>query len=198
MIGYLSGTIQYSDLDAVCINVNGVGYYVLMPLTDLARYTNPGVKAEAYIHTHVREDAIQLYGFSSRSGLSLFEKLIGVQGVGPRTALACLSGMEADVLVRAIAEGDEARLTKVPGVGKKTAARIVLDLGDRFAKESLSSVLTSSSGGKQGALDDLRSALANLGYKTPQIDRALQKTKALAAETSDLQALLREALKHVS
>ena len=200
MIGYLNGLVQYVDLDAVCINVGGVGYHVLMPLPDIARATNPGAKVEAYIHTHVREDAFQLYGFSTRAGLSLFERLIGVQGVGPRTALACLSGMEADVLVRAIAEGDEARLTKVPGVGKKTAARIILDLGDRFAKESLSSVLTASSpaGAKAGALEDLRSALANLGYKAPQIDRALQKTKPLAKDTNDLQTLLREALKHVS
>jgi len=203
VIGYLNGLVQYVDLDAVCINVGGVGYHVLMPLPDLARATNPGAKVEAYIHTHVREDAFQLYGFSTRAGLSLFERLIGVQGVGPRTALACLSGMEADVLVRAIAEGDEARLTKVPGVGKKTAARIILDLGDRFAKESLSSVLTSSTpgspaGSSAGAIEDLRSALANLGYKAPQIERALQKTKPLAKETNDLQTLLREALKHVS
>ncbi len=199
MIGYLSGTVQYADLDAVCINVNGVGYHVLMPITDVARYTNPGTKAEAYIHTHVREDAIQLYGFSSRAGHSLFERLISVQGVGPRTALSALSGMDAETLIRAIAEGDEARLTKIPGVGKKTAARIVLDLGERMAKESLSSVLTSGvPAGQRGVLEDLRSALANLGYKAPQIDRALQKTKALAETTSDLQALLREALMHVS
>jgi Holliday junction DNA helicase RuvA len=195
MIGYLSGTVQYADLDAVCISVGGVGYHVLMPLTDVARATNPGAKVEAYVHTHVREDAIQLYGFSSRAGLSLFERLIGVQGVGPRTGLALLSALEADALVRAIAEGDEARLTKVPGVGKKTAARIVLDLGERMAKESLS---TSAPAGKRGVLEDLRSALANLGYKAPQIDRALQKTRALAETTTDLQALLREALKHVS
>lgn len=198
MIGYLTGTVQYADLDAVCINVGGVGYHVLMPITDVARSTNPGTKVEAYIHTHVREDALQLYGFSTRAGLSLFERLIGVQGVGPRTALALLSGMDVPVLVRAIAEGDEARLTKAPGVGKKTAARIVLDLGERMAKESLSSGLAGTPAGKQGVLEDLRSALANLGYKAPQIDRALQKTKALAEETSDLQALLREALKHVA
>lgn len=199
MIGYLIGVVQYADLDAVCINVGGVGYHVLMPVSDVARYTNAGTKAEAYIHTHVREDAIQLYGFSSRAGLSLFERLISVQGVGPRTALGILSGIEPELLVRAIAEGDEARLTKVPGVGKKTAARIVLDLRDRFAKESLSSGSSSSSSGtKPGALDDLRSALANLGYKAPQIDRALQKTKPLAETTTDLQTLLREALKHVT
>ena len=205
MIGYLSGTTQYADLDAICINVGGVGYHVLMPLTDVARASKPGTKLEAYIHTHVREDALVLYGFSTRAGLSLFERLLSVSGVGPRTALALLSGLEADVLVRAIAERDEGRLTKIPGVGKKTAQRILLELGDKMAKESLSSVLSPSLPltGKQRAFDDLRSALANLGYKAPQIDRALQKVKlALPAEAADdaqdLSLLLREALKHIS
>ncbi|MDP2339372.1 MAG: Holliday junction branch migration protein RuvA [Deltaproteobacteria bacterium] len=202
MIGYLSGTTQYADIDAICINVGGVGYHVLMPLTDVARASKPGSKIEAYVHTHVREDALQLYGFSTRSGLSLFLRLLSVSGVGPRTALALLSGIEADLLVRTIAEGDEARLTKIPGVGKKTAQRILLELSEKMAKESLSSPLTSSpsspASGKQRAVDDLRSALANLGYKTPQIDRALQKVKPLVDDGLDLSGLLREALKHVS
>lgn len=195
MIGFLSGTIQYADLDAVCVNVGGVGYVVAMPLPDVARFSQTGAKVEVYVHTHVREDAIVLYGFSSRAGLSLFERLTSVQGVGPRTALALLSGLEADALVRAIAEGDEARLTKVPGVGKKTAARILLELGEKMAKESLSS---GTGGARGGPLDDLRSALANLGYKAPQIDRALQKVKAMADGNADLSTLVREALKHVS
>lgn len=194
MIGYLSGVVQYSELDAVCINVNGVGYRVLMALPDVARYANAGTKAEAYIHTHVREDAILLYGFSSREHLALFERLTSVQGVGPKMGLGLLSGLDPDSLVRAIAEGDEARLTKIPGVGKKTAQRIILELGDKLAKQSLSSGV---SGAVVGPLDDLRSALANLGYKTPQIERALQKVKPLADEGKDLSALVREALKHI-
>lgn len=194
MIGYLKGTVQFSDLDAVCVNVGGVGYRVLMPLPDLARFSKNGADAEAFIHTHVREDAIVLYGFSSRDSLSLFERLTGVSGVGPRTALALLSGLDADSLVRCIAEGDEARLTKVPGVGKKTAQRIILELGDKLAKQSLSSGLGTATG---GPVDDLRSALANLGYKTPQIERALQKLKPLLDEGKDLSTLVREALKHM-
>jgi len=195
MIGYLSGVVQYTELDAVCINVNGVGYRVLMALPDVARYANAGTKAEAYIHTNVREDAIILYGFSSRDQLALFERLTSVQGVGPKMGLSLLSGMDPDSLIRAIAEGDEARLTKVPGVGKKTAQRMILELGDKMAKQSLSSGIA---GVKGGPLDDLRSALANLGYKTPQIERALQKVKPLADEGKDLSALVREALKHIS
>jgi holliday junction DNA helicase RuvA len=196
MIGYLAGTVQFSDLDAVCLNVAGVGYRLLMPLPDLARLSKNGTAAEVYVHTHVREDAIVLYGFSSRDSLSLFEKLTGVSGVGPRTALALLSGLDPDTLVRCIAEGDEARLTKIPGVGKKTAQRIILELGDKLAKQSLSSGIVG--GPMAGPLDDLRSALANLGYKTPQIDRALQKLKPLVeAGTTDLSTLVREALKQM-
>ena len=127
--------------------------------------------------------------------LALFERLTSVQGVGPKMGLSMLSGMDPDSLVRAIAEGDEARLTKIPGVGKKTAQRIILELGEKMAKQSLSSGLT---GARGGPLDDLRSALANLGYKTPQIERALQKVKPLADEGKDLSALVREALKHIS
>jgi holliday junction DNA helicase RuvA len=198
MIGYLAGVVQWSELDAVCVVVNGVGYRLLMTLPDLSKCATPGTKVELYVHTHVREDAIVLFGFSTRAGLSLFDRLIGVSGVGPRTALALLSGLDVDTLVRSIAEGDEARLTRVPGVGKKTAAHIILDLKDKLAKESLGATSKLGTGGKTGALDDVRSALANLGYKTPQIDRALQKVKALADGGASLSDVVREALKHVS
>lgn len=194
MIGYLRGVARLTDLESACIDVGGVGYRVLMPVPDLARLVH-GEVVEVFVHTHVREDAIVLFAFSERDGLELFERLLGVQGVGPKTALAALSGMSSSDLVRAIAERDEARLTKVPGVGKKTAARIVLDLADKMARESLGA--GPARGGKGGALDDLRSALANLGYKAPQIDRAVQKVRPLADGGQGLSDLVREALKHV-
>jgi Holliday junction DNA helicase RuvA len=194
MIGYLKGTVQLADVDAVIVVCGGVGYRVLLPLPDLARLSRPGSEAELFIHTHVREDAIVLFGFTARDGLALFERLLSVSGVGAKTALALLSGLDADALVRAIAEGDEARLTKIPGVGKKTAQRIILELADKLAKQSLSSV---TSGKAAGPVDDLRSALANLGYKAPQIERALQKLKPLVESGADLSALVREALKHM-
>ena len=103
MIGFLSGVVQYTEIDAVCINVNGVGYRVFMALPDVARFANAGTKVEAYIHTNVREDAIILYGFSARDQLALFERLTSVQGVGPKMGLSMLSGMDPDSLVRAIA-----------------------------------------------------------------------------------------------
>ncbi len=194
MIGWLKGTVRISDLTSVVVDVGGVGYRVLAPVGDLARLP-AGATAELHVHTHVREDAIVLYGFLAADGLELFEQLLAVSGVGPRTALALLSGMDAPDLVRAIAEGDEARLTKIPGVGKKTAARIVLELADKLAKQTLGALGRRPGG---GALDDLRSALANLGYRAPQIDRALTKVKPLADEGQGLSELVREALKHVA
>jgi Holliday junction DNA helicase RuvA len=195
MIAYLAGVARFVEGDAsggsAIVDVNGVGYRVLMPVPDLARLS-VGAKLEIHVHTHVREDAIVLFGFSSRDGLALFLRLLAVQGVGPKTALALLA-LDAADLVRAIAERDEARLTKIPGVGKKTAARIVLELAEAFAKEQLSS----STRPKGGTLDDLRSALANLGYKAPQIDRAVQKVKPLADDGENVASLVREALKHV-
>src|SRR4051794_5447091 len=137
-----------------------------MPVPDLARLVE-GAAAQVHVHTHVRADAIVLFAFAAKDGLAMFERLIAVQGVGPKTALGLLS-VDAPDLVRAIAEKDEARLTKIPGVGKKTAARIVLELADKMAKEALARPLNGHGG---GTLDDLRSALANLGYKAPQIDR---------------------------
>jgi holliday junction DNA helicase RuvA len=199
MIGFLSGVARFSDAESVCIDVGGVGYRVLMPVSDLARIAalEPPRKLEAFVHTHVREDAIVLFGFTEPAALELFERLLAVSGVGPKTALAALSGMSAVELVRVIAERDEARLTKVPGVGKKTAARIVLELGDKLAKESLGGPAPAGAPRRGGALDDLRSALANLGYKAPQIDRAVQKVRPLAEDGQGLSELVREALKHV-
>jgi Holliday junction DNA helicase RuvA len=192
MIGFLSGLLKHADVDAVLIDVNGVGYRVLMPVSDLVRMTVTA-PVEAWVHTHVREDAIVLFGFSTKEGLTMFERLIGVQGVGPRTALALLSAIDSGDLARVIGERDEARLTKIPGVGKKTAARIILDLADKMAKESLGQ----PRGSKGGTLDDLRSALANLGYKVPAIDRAVQSVKPLVDEGRGLSDLVREALRHV-
>lgn len=199
MIGWLKGTVRFSDLEAVVVDVGGVGYRVLAPVGDLSRLP-AGAAAELFVHTHVREDAIVLYGFAAPEGLELFERLLGVSGVGPRTALALLSGMEPNDVVRAIAGGDEARLTKIPGVGKKTAARIVLELKDRLAKQALGML---GRGASSGPLDDLRSALANLGYRAPQIDRAVQKVKPLVEggqglSEQGLSELVREALKHVA
>lgn len=195
MIAFLSGTLLFKDLSSACIDVGGVGYRVRMPLPDLARLGDAGAPVKVHVHTHVREDAIELFAFLSEAGLQLFEKLIGVSGVGARTALTVLSGLEHDDAVRCIVGGDEARLCKIPGVGKKTAARIVLELKDRLARDGLPQKAALPLG---GPLDDLRSALENLGYKPAQIDRAVKAVEKLAGEGEGLEGLVREALRHVA
>lgn len=200
MIGFLSGQLVSKDLDSACIDVGGVGYRVRMPLADLARLgSSSEQKVRVHVHTHVREDAIELFAFTTADGLALFERLISVSGVGPRVALSLLSGMEPGDLVSAIAGGDEARLTKVPGVGKKTAARIVLEMKDRLKKQGLGGKAMPAALGAldAGPLADLRSALENLGYKPAQVERATKAVKPLADDGQPLSELVREALRHV-
>jgi Holliday junction DNA helicase RuvA len=196
VIGFLSGNVRHKDLGHALLDVGGVGYLVRMPLPDLARLGDVGGAAEVWVHTSVREDAIELFAFLQDDSLALFEKLIAVGGVGPKLALALLSGMEAGDLVRAILEGDEPRLVKVPGVGKKTAARIVLEMKDRLKEHGLIASAKKGSG-TDGPMDDLSSALANLGYKPAQVERALQSVKELAASGAAVEDLVREALRHV-
>ena len=147
------------------------------------------------MHTHVREDALALFGFATTVELQLFELLIGISGIGPRLALAVLSGIEPSELVRAVRQGDMGRLTGIPGVGKKTAERMGLELKDRlpssFESESEPSV---ESGGDMKV--DLRSALANLGYHRPVAERAIDR--ALAAGAGSFEQMLRRALQELA
>lgn len=194
MISYLTGKLLFTDLTSAVVDVQGVGYRVRMPLSDLARLGVPGAAVQVHVHTHVREDAIELFAFANAEGLQLFEQLISVSGVGARMALNVLSGLEYDEAVQCILQGDEARLTKIPHVGKKTAARIVLELRDRLAKQG---AVTSTSMPSSGALQDLRSALENLGYKPAQIERAVKAVEPLSQRGDGLSDLVREALRHV-
>lgn len=198
MIRYLSGRLLFKDLRAACVAAGGVGYQVQMPLGDLAGLGEDGDEVSVHVHTHVREGAIELFGFRTADGLSLFEQLIGVSGVGPKSAIGILSGLEPSELLDAVLAGDEARLTRAPGVGKKTAARIVLELRDRLKKQGL--VVGASPGGAKkagGILQDLESALANLGYRPAQIDKAVAEVKDKLDDGATLEELVRAALQHV-
>lgn len=158
------------------IDVNGVGYDVQVPLSTFYVVGEVGTTVTLRVHTHVREEIIALYGFLTRLEQDLFERLIGVNGVGPKLALAVLSGIEPAELIRAVRVQDLARLTAIPGVGKKTAERIVLELKDR-----LPATLTAPGPGPgsgtpaDGVRDDLLSALMNLGYQRPVAEKALEK-----------------------
>jgi Holliday junction DNA helicase RuvA len=165
-----------------------------VPISTFCRLGDQGTQAQLLIHTHVREDQLVLYGFATPAELELFEKLIGVSGVGPKVALGVLSGIETDDLIQAIRENDVVRLTRVPGVGKKTAERLILELKDKIAAFQASTSTPPITSPKRS---DLLSALANLGYSSSEADRAAAEALRIQPEAS-LGDLLREALRIIS
>lgn len=166
MIAYLRGKIRARDLGSVVLDVTGVGYKVFVPNSVLSTVGEVGTETELLIHTHVREDILALYGFSSQKELSTFELLITISGVGPKLALSVLSAISADDLEKAIASGSADMLTRISGVGKKTAERITMELKDKFG------ALGASFDG--GDAVDVFEALASLGYSTQEIREGLK------------------------
>jgi len=173
LIAHLRGRISDKHPNRVVVDVGGVGYDVFVPLSTFYGMGEPGSDIVLRIHTHVREDALQLYGFATPLEQELFERLIGVSGIGPKVALAVLSGIEPQELIRAIERGDLARLTAIPGVGKKTSERIVLELKDRLPRVSAAAIAASDGDTQTAPLrDDVISALVNLGYHRPLAEKA--------------------------
>lgn len=195
MIAFLQGELLSKDLRSAIVLVNGVGYQVYLPLTDLSNFSEIGGQVKIHIHTCVREDSIELFGFLALEKKTLFEHLISVSGIGPKTALAMLSGMEPQDFAAYIAEGNHSALTSVPGVGPKTAQRLVLELKDRLKNVSFGTMAQFAP--RMTALDDLRSAVLNLGYKAPLVEKALKAVEPLAKEGHTLEHLVREALRHL-
>ena len=171
-----------------------MGYHVLVPISTFCRLGAQGAQAQLLIHTHVREDQLVLYGFATPPELELFEKLISVSGVGPKVALGVLSGIEVEDLVHAIRGNDVARLTRVPGVGKKTAERLILELKDKISALQVGAAEPQTPSPKRS---DLLSALANLGYSSAEADRAATEVLRLQPDAS-LGDLLRDALRVIS
>ncbi len=198
MIARLSGTLLEKAPNRLVIDVAGVGYDVQVPLSTFYGIGDPGARVELRIHTHVREDVIALYGFASVLEQNLFERLISISGIGPKLALAVLSGIDTTELVRAIRTQDVARLTKIPGIGKKTAERIGLELKDRLPHGVPGAPEPVRPSGTDERRDDLLSALTNLGYQRPAaekaVDAAIKKTPDAAFEDL-LRNILRGMLK---
>lgn len=193
MIANLSGTILDKQLQRLTIDVGGVGYDVHVPLSTSYGVGDIGARVSLRIHTHVSDDAIRLFGFGSALEQQLFERLIGISGIGPKLALAVLSGIEPADLVRAIRGSDLGRLTSIPGVGRKTAERIVIELKDRVNK------LTVDAGDIAAApaddvREDLLSALGNLGYQRAAAEKAVDRALA-TIDAREFEPLLREVLK---
>ncbi len=177
MIAFLRGRVLDKHPNRIIIDVNGVGYDVHVPLSTYYDIGEAGADVSLRVHTHVREDALQLYGFLTPLEQLVFERLIGISGIGPKLAVAVLSGIDSRELVTAVQRADIARLTRIPGVGKKTAERIVLELKDRLADVSVP-VEAGGTGPSTGdrLRHDLLSALQNLGYHRPLAEKAVDAT----------------------
>jgi Holliday junction DNA helicase RuvA len=194
MIAHLTGKLLEKQTNTVVIDTNGVGYEVTIPLSTFYDLGEVGSDVSLRIHTHVREDAIQLFGFKSSRERDLFLRLVSVQGVGPKLAITLLSGMSADEMVLAIRKDDLARLTSIPGVGRKTAERLVVELRDKVAELSgPAKGDESTSLPSEGVFDDALSALVNLGYQRNAGEKALNQAAKEGTEIT-VQKLLRRSL----
>jgi Holliday junction DNA helicase RuvA len=196
MIGLLRGRLLDKRPNQIILDVGGVGYLVAVPLSTFAALGDLHAEVTLLIHTHVREDALALYGFLSAREKHLFELLLGASGVGPTLALKILSGMNVEELVPAIRSGDLGRLTKIPGVGRKTAERMVVELRDKLESIALATEKLAPSS-PAGVEADVKSALLNLGYDERTADSALAEAKREAG-TSNFEKLLRVTLTALS
>jgi len=199
MIARLAGTLADKTPGRIIVDVQGVGYDVQVPLSTFYVLAEPGTSVSLRVHTHVREDVIALYGFATGLEQDLFERLISISGIGPKLALAVLSGMEPPDLVRAIKGQDVARLTSIPGVGKKTAERIGLELKDRLPQSLQAAADATKPAKPEDQLRaDLLSALLNLGYQRTPAEKAIEKVLKDAPDArfdEALRAVLRGLMK---
>ncbi len=198
MIGRLQGVILEKQAPEILIDVNGVGYEVQVPMTTI--YQLPEVGKSVTLHTHfvVREDAQLLYGFADLRERSLFRTLIKVNGVGPKLALTILSGIESDDFVRCVRDGDTASLVRLPGVGKKTAERLLVEMKDRLKDWSIDGTAVTGNNAPastNGILAEAESALVALGYKPQEASKAIAAVNDASMESSE--ALIRMALKNM-
>ena len=198
MIGHLRGRLLEKHPNRVIVDVNGVGYDVHVPLSTFYEMAEPGEEVALRVHTHVREDALLLYGFATLLELQIFERLISVSGIGPKLALAVLSGIEPGELVSAIRTANVARLTGIPGVGRKIAERIGLELKDKMAAFPPGETAVSpAAGGEETLRADVLSALMNLGYHRPLAERAVDSAVGKNAGAS-FENLLKHALRELA
>lgn len=193
MIASLRGRLILRAPNQAVIDCNGVGYDVTISVATFTALPAEGAEVRLHIHTHVREDQIALFGFAEADEKRLFEKLLTISGIGPKLAITVLSGIDAGRLVTAIRGGDHASLTKIPGIGKKTAERVVLELKDKLDDMAAAPAQATAHFGPAG--DDVLSALVNLGYARPIAQKAIETAAARQPDVSnDFEALFRAAM----
>jgi len=196
MIAHLRGKLLAKHPNQAIVETSGVGYDVTISVPTFSDLPAIGSEVALFIHTHVREDALALYGFLRSSEKLLFEKLITVSGIGPKLAITILSGMPADEMVRALRGNDVARLTRIPGIGKKTAERMVLELRDKLPDAG--PVAAPAAPSMSPVEEDVLSALANLGYQRAAAEKALSSATTKNGKGGAFDALFREALAALS
>ncbi len=202
MIAFLTGQLIEKSANSVIINVGGVGYEVSIPLSTFYEIGEVGEVVELRVFTNVREDAIQLFGFKTQREKELYLRLISVQGVGARSGITMLSGMSADEIVSALRTENIAKLTSIPGVGRKTAERLVIELRDKIGELAAgispeASMRSAAEIGSDSVYDDALSALINLGYQKNSAEKALQQARQDGVEPN-VQKLLRAALQRLA
>jgi Holliday junction DNA helicase RuvA len=193
MIAYLKGTLIHKKPGHVIVETGGVGYAAAVPVSSFARLGEIGETVELFVHTHLSDDALTLYGFSTEDEKAMFLKLIGVSGIGPRLALNILSGIAPADLEEAIRASDLARISLVPGIGKKTALRITIELQDKLAEKEK---LLAAKGSPEK--EDLLSALLNMGFRRKEAERAVDQTIAANKPGTEFEKLLRDGLKRLA
>jgi Holliday junction DNA helicase RuvA len=205
MIGFLRGKVLFKTAERVVLDVSGVGYEIEVPASSLCELPGIGCETAIYIYTHVREDAIRLFGFANPTDKSVFDALISVSGIGPKSALALLGATTGSELISLISHGHVARLTAIPGIGSKTAERLILELKTKLPKllcakeESLFTSKTPPLASSH-LIEDLKSALTNLGYKPKQFQHIIADLdkKQSGGEPLSLEGALKDSLKKLT
>lgn len=196
MIGQLSGRLLDKSPTRVLLDVNGVGYEVLIPLSTFEQLGSAGANATLLTHLHVREDILQLYGFASHNEKQLFQLLLNVNGVGPKLAQGILSGCSVQMFCNYVKQGATAALTKIPGIGKKTAERLVLELRDRIEKWDIAQEQTGAPKGPAALSEEALLALISLGYPRNEAEKAIRQVLA-EHEALPVEELLKHALRNM-
>lgn len=200
MIGHLKGQLLHKKPNLVVVDVHGVGYEVQIPLTSFYELPSEGNEVALKIYTHVREDQISLFGFHTQREKDLFLKLISISGIGPKLGISILSGAKVEELAQAIAEGNLARLTAIPGIGRKTAERLVLELKSQVTPFLLAEQVQAvrEAGKSDGLQEDVLSALVNLGYPRAAAEKAFSLTVRSGECERTFEELLKRTLRRLA
>ncbi len=198
MIAHLKGKLTHKSPVEISIDVNGIGYQVFVPLSTFYALPELGDEVFLSVHTHMREESLKLFGFYTFDEKMIFEKLITINKVGPKLALTILSGMSPAELFSTIESNDIGRLSAIPGIGRKTAERLILEMRDKMDGLSLEFATIKDSSPHNGLFDDALSALVNLGYKKSQAENALKKVWEKEETESSIESLIKKSLNLLS